>query len=43
MRDAPGCEVRRVSYMRAKSALCVLCENNKPSTTQRVIEGIVCA
>lgn len=34
MRDAPDREVRRVSFICAKSALYVLCGNNKPLKTQ---------
>ena len=42
MRDAPGREVRRVSYIRAKSALYVLCENKKPLENLSIIKGLGC-
>lgn len=42
MGDAPDQEVRRVSYLCAKSALYVLCENNKPLENQSIIKGLWC-
>ena len=42
MRDAPGCEVRRVSYMCVKSALYVLCVNKKPLENLSIIKGSGC-
>ena len=42
MRDAPGCEVRRVSYMCVKSALYVLCVNKKPLENLSIIKRLGC-